>query len=95
MPPIIKPTTPSSVFLAAPFDWGAAGTLPTGLDVPFSPPVSLAFVYGPLYPVDVTPVPFMQGPKGAVDEKVISAHFYTINMSANAILNAAPDIGSK
>lgn len=95
MPPIIKPKTPSSVFLAAPFDWGAAGTLPTGLDVPFSPPVSLAFVYGPLYPVDVTPVPFMQGPKGAVDEKVISAHFNTINMSANAILNAAPDIGSK
>ena len=90
MPPIMKPQTPSSIFLAAPFDWGAAGTLPIGVDVPLSSPVSLAFVYGPLYPVAVTPVPFMQGPKSAVDEKVISAHYNTISMSANATLNAAP-----
>lgn len=77
MPPITKPKTPTSVFLAAPFNCGAAGTLPIGVNVPFSPSVSLAFVYGPLYPVAVTPVPFMQGPEGAVDEKVISAHFNT------------------
>ena len=87
MVPTIRAQTPSSAFLAAPFNVGAAITLPVGLDVSLSPPVSLAFVYGPPYPIAVTPVSFVQGPKDAVDEKVISAHFNIISMSAHATLD--------
>lgn len=87
MAPTIRAQTPSSAFLAAPLSVGAAGALPVGLDGWSPPSVPLGFVYGPLYPIAVTPVSFTQGPEGALDERVISAHFNIINMLADAILN--------
>ena len=45
------------------------------VDVVFELSVPLAFVFAPVYLVAVTPVPLVQGPGCAVEEKVISAHY--------------------
>ena len=44
-------------------------------DVVFELSVPLAFVFVPVYLVAVTPVPLVQGPGWAVEEKVMSAHW--------------------
>ena len=45
-------------------------------DVVFELSVPLAFVFVPVYLVAVTPVPLVQGPGWAVEEKVMSAHWF-------------------
>ena len=63
---------------AAPVVGDAVAAVPVVVDVEdvvFELSVPLAFVFVPVYLVAVTPVPFVQGPGWAVEEKVMSAHW--------------------
>lgn len=72
--------SPTLKFSAAPFVGDAVAAVPVveDVDVVLELSVPLAFIFAPVYLVVVTPVPLVQGPGCAVEEKVISAHYCSI-----------------
>ena len=66
--------SPNASFSAPPVVGEAVAAVPVVEAVVFESSVPLAFMFAPEYLVAVTPVPFVQGPGCAVEEKVMSAH---------------------